>query len=76
MANPIGGVAQTSAWIQNTALDLQIELPGWTPDWSSWSTGAEFNVNHVAGDVATPRIGAFNPQPWPIPPGSIQRNSL
>ena len=74
MANPIGGVAQTSAWIQNTALDLQVGagLGSDPTDWvelEHWSLN--LNVNHVAGDVSyASRIGAFlNPQTLTYPAG-------
>lgn len=74
MANPIGGAAQTSAWIQDTALDLQVGagLGKAATDWvelDHWSLN--LNVNHVAGDVSyAGRIGAFlTPQTLAYPAG-------
>ena len=74
MANPIGGAAQTSAWIQDTALNLQVGagLGKASTDWvvlDHWSLN--FNVKRVAGDVSyANRIGAFlNPQTLAYPAG-------
>ena len=74
MANPIGGAAQTSAWIQDTALDLQVGagLGKASTDWvelDHWSLN--LNVNHVAGDNSyAGRIGAFlTPQTLAYPAG-------
>lgn len=74
MANPVGGAAQSSAWIQDTSIDLQVGtgLAKASGDWSEldhWSV--KLNLNHVAGDVSyANRIGAFlNPQTLSYPTG-------
>jgi len=74
MANPLGGAAQSSAWIQDTSLDLQLGtgLSRAVQDWNEpdhWHINA--NINHVAGDVSYgTRIGAFlAPQTLSYPAG-------
>ncbi|MGA0997463.1 MAG: hypothetical protein ACO3SL_08485, partial [Vulcanococcus sp.] len=74
MANPLGGAAQSSAWIQDTSLDLQLgtglnrEIQDWNEQ-DHWHINA--NINHVAGDVSYgTRIGAFlAPQTLSYPAG-------
>jgi len=79
MANPIGGAAQTSAWIQDTALDLQVGagLGKAATDWvelDHWSLN--LNVNTSQSITATPAgLAPSSPhKPWPTPPGSTPRN--
>ena len=74
MANPLGGAAQSSAWIQDTSPDLQLgtglnrEIQDWNEQ-DHWHINA--NINHVAGDVSYgTRIGAFLfPQTLAYPAG-------
>ena len=74
MANPLGGAAKTSDWIQDTSLNLQVgrglevEAQNWA-ELDHWSLN--LNVNHIAGDVSyASRIGAFlNPQTLSYPAG-------
>lgn len=72
MANPLGGLAQSSAWIQKSSITLSASRGHERPK-ESWSEldhwRVNLNLNHVSGDASyAERIGAFlNPQTLSYP---------
>ena len=72
--NPVGGVTQSGAWVQQTSMDLELSS-GLSRDTSQWTELdhwiANFNVNHTTGNqLYNTTIGALFPlQQVAYPPG-------
>ncbi len=72
MANPLGGLAQSSAWIQEGSINLSASSGHQRPK-QRWTEAdhwrVNLNLNHVSGDSSyATRIGAFlNPQTLSYP---------
>ncbi|MEN9766672.1 carbohydrate porin [Vulcanococcus sp.] len=63
MTNPVGGIAQSSAWIQEGSINLSASSGHQKPE-QSWQEfdhwRVNLNLNHLAGDASyASRIGAF-----------------
>jgi len=72
--NPVGGLEQTGAWVQQTSIDLELSR-GLSRDTSQWKEldhwAVNLSVNHTAGDnTYNSSVGALFPlQNVAYPPG-------